>query len=178
MTDTEILTNCKIMLFGTSNGNFRDMLLMTYINEVKQFMLGAGVHPNVINSEKSVGVIALGVNDLWNYKAGGVKLSQYVTQRVIQLARDTGEIKPIIDKAFKQFTWYTKTTAATTQTVVFIIPEYDPTTDDAVNVFVNGMLCVLGVDYTLTGSQITFEIPKVKDTEINVIVNKLVNVEV
>lgn len=88
MTDGEILTVVKQMLFGTDAGEFRDAQLNVYINEVKDFMRGAGVSESVIVSASSVGVIALGVNDLWNYQAGGVKLSEYFKQRVIQLSRD------------------------------------------------------------------------------------------
>ena len=87
MTDTEILTVVKQMLFGTATGTFRDDLLTAYINEVKNFMRNAGVDETVIISAGSVGVIALGVSDLWNYQSGGVKLSEYFKQRVIQLTR-------------------------------------------------------------------------------------------
>lgn len=91
MSDTEILTVVKQMLFGTANGTFRDELLTPYINEVKNFMLETGVKKDVIESEKSVGIIAIGVSDLWNYQAGGVKWSPYFTQRVIQLTRVDAE---------------------------------------------------------------------------------------
>lgn len=86
MTDAEILTSVKQMLFGTATGAFRDDMLSAYIAEVKNFMLLAGVPENVITANTSVGVIALGVNDLWNYQSGGVKLSDYFKQRVTQLA--------------------------------------------------------------------------------------------
>ena len=86
MTDAEILNKVKVMLFGTAAGTFRDDLLTAYINEVKDFMKNAGVPSDVITAAASVGVIAIGVNDLWNYSAGGVKLSDYFKQRVTQLA--------------------------------------------------------------------------------------------
>ena len=86
MTDAEILTTVKTMLFGTATGTFRDDLLTAYIAEVKDFMLNAGVPSEAITAQTSVGVIALGVNDLWNYQAGGVRLSDYFKQRVTQLA--------------------------------------------------------------------------------------------
>lgn len=87
MTDAQILTVVKQMLFGTDAGTFRDDLLNAYIVEVKDFMRAAGVNESVIVSNNSVGVIALGVSDLWNYQSGGVKLSEYFKQRVIQLTR-------------------------------------------------------------------------------------------
>ena len=91
MTDAQILTTVKQMLFGTDAGTFRDDLLTAYINEVKDFMKNAGVAESVISSDSAVGIIAIGVSDLWNYQAGGVKLSEYFTQRVIQLTRIDAE---------------------------------------------------------------------------------------
>lgn len=91
MTDAQILTTVKQMLFGTDAGTFRDDLLTAYINEVKDFMKNAGVSESVISSDSAVGIIAIGVSDLWNYQAGGVKLSEYFTQRVIQLTRNDAE---------------------------------------------------------------------------------------
>ena len=91
MTDAQILTTVKQMLFGTDAGTFRDDLLTAYINEVKDFMRNAGVKESVISSDSAVGIIAIGVSDLWNYQAGGVKLSEYFTQRVIQLTRIDAE---------------------------------------------------------------------------------------
>lgn len=91
MTDAQILTTVKQMLFGTDAGTFRDDLLTAYINEVKDFMKNAGVKESVISSDSAVGLIAIGVSDLWNYQAGGVKLSEYFTQRVIQLTRIDAE---------------------------------------------------------------------------------------
>ena len=90
MTDNEQLQIVKQMLFGTDSGTFRDAMLTAYINEVKDFMKHAGVKESVINAESSVGVLALGVSDLWNYQSGGVKFSEYFKQRVIQLTRADG----------------------------------------------------------------------------------------
>lgn len=86
MTDAEILTTVKQMLFGTAAGTFRDDMLTAYINEVIDFMKNAGVAEEAAKAAASVGVIAIGVNDLWNYSAGGVKFSEYFRQRVTQLS--------------------------------------------------------------------------------------------
>ena len=86
MTDAELLTKIKIGLFGNASGEWRDEMLRVYIDEVKGFMIDAGVSADVVNGEASVGCIMLGVNDLWNYSSGGVRLSDYFKQRVIQLA--------------------------------------------------------------------------------------------
>ena len=176
MTDAEILTVVKQML-AMDAGTFRDSLLTAYINEVKDFMRAAGVKESVIVSNSSVGVIALGVSDLWNYQSGGVKLSEYFKQRVIQLSRIDGEDVPTSQKEFKRFTWYVKTAADATTTVLFDIPEYDAETDGAPNVYINGMLAIAGTDYTLDGNEITFAIPKIAGTEIFVVVEKLVMTE-
>ena len=64
-------------------GSYQDDTITEYINEVKGYLLEAGVPEVIINSEKSVGVIARGVADLWNYEYG--KLSDYFYQRATQL---------------------------------------------------------------------------------------------
>lgn len=86
MTDAELLAKVKIGLFGEANTTWRDNVLTVYIDEVKGFMRNAGVPETVLSSDASAGCIMLGVNDLWNYSSGGVKLSEYFKQRVIQLA--------------------------------------------------------------------------------------------
>lgn len=67
-------------------GEYHDETLKIYIDEVKAYMVSAGVSEAVTNSTVSAGVIARGVTDLWNYGAGAGKLSDYFYQRVSQLA--------------------------------------------------------------------------------------------
>lgn len=86
MTDAELLQKVKEMLFGTSQGEWRDDLLALYIGEVKEFMRDAGVSNEKLASAASVGCIAIGVNDLWNYESGGARFSEYFKMRVTQLA--------------------------------------------------------------------------------------------
>ena len=64
-------------------GEYQDDTLNIYIDEVKAYMMSAGVSTEVINASVSAGVIARGVTDLW---LGGGKLSDYFYQRVSQLA--------------------------------------------------------------------------------------------
>ena len=78
---------------------------------------------------------------------------------------------------FKQYTWYFKTTDTTTTGVTFNIPQYDPTGVDILQVYTNGMLETAGVDYTLSGSTITFTTPKIANTEILVVVYKSIDGE-
>ena len=82
MTDASILTGVKNALGVT--GNFMDDTLNVYIDEVTSYMSNAGVTDSIIIA--SVGVIARGVNDLWNNNAGAGKLSPYFYDRVTQLA--------------------------------------------------------------------------------------------
>ena len=73
-------------------GEYQDATLQIYIDEVKAYMKDAGVSEAVLNSEKSAGVIARGVTDLWNYNGGAGKLSEYFCQRVSQLAYTSEEV--------------------------------------------------------------------------------------
>ena len=83
MTDTELLSKVKIGLGIT--GAYQDDTLMTYIHEVKNFLIDAGVSIDVLNSSVSVGVIIRGVSDLWNYGMGTAELSTYFIQRKFKL---------------------------------------------------------------------------------------------
>ena len=80
---TDLLLKVKTALGVT--GTALDSQLELYIDEVKQYLLSAGVIPSVVESDKSVGVIIRGVADLWNYGNGDTKLSEYFYQRVEQL---------------------------------------------------------------------------------------------
>lgn len=83
MADFDMLTEVKSRLGITTE--YQDQLLQGYIDEVKLFMSDAGVDTTVINSIASVGIIARGVSDLWNYGAGETQLSDYFYKRLIQL---------------------------------------------------------------------------------------------
>lgn len=77
------------MLAGVKNalgitGTFMDATISIYIDEITDYMSNAGVSAGIIAA--SVGVIARGVNDLWNNNAGNGKLSPYFYDRVSQLA--------------------------------------------------------------------------------------------
>lgn len=70
-------------------GNYQDATLNVYIDEVKAYMVSAGVPESVISADISAGVIARGVTDLWNYNGGAGRLSEYFYQRVSQLSYTT-----------------------------------------------------------------------------------------
>lgn len=56
---------------------------------------------------------------------------------------------------FKQYKWRT-VLAGTASDVTFSIPQYSNDSTDIIQVYVNGLLETEGVDYTLSGSRITF----------------------
>lgn len=66
-------------------GDFHNESLMGHAADAKEYLLSAGVKPAVIESKKSIGVIARGVADLWNLGAGDGKFSEVFYQRAIQL---------------------------------------------------------------------------------------------
>ena len=76
---------------------------------------------------------------------------------------------------FKQYTQYIKTTADSTSTAEISIVQYDPTGVDILQVYCNGMLLFSGVDYTTSGTTITFTTAKIKDTEILIVVYKSID---
>lgn len=88
MADTLSKVKCALGI----TGEYQDETLTVYIDEVKAYMMSAGVPKGVINSSVSAGVIARGVTDLWNYNGGAGKLSDYFYQRVSQLAYTTEEV--------------------------------------------------------------------------------------
>lgn len=81
MADATILTGVKAALGVT--GAFTDETISVYIDEVVDYMKGAGVSAAMINA--SVGVIARGVSDLWDNDGGNVRFSPYFHERVTQL---------------------------------------------------------------------------------------------
>lgn len=83
ITDAVLLEKVKSSLNVSAN-NF-DNTLQLYIVEVKGYLASAGVHEDVLSSTLSVGCIARGVADLWNYGNGDTKLSEYFYQRAAQL---------------------------------------------------------------------------------------------
>lgn len=61
-------------------GDYQDDTITAYIEEVVDFLQRAGA------TDISVGIVARGVSDLWNYGGGGGKLSDYFIQRATQLS--------------------------------------------------------------------------------------------
>ena len=88
MADTfDMLTEVKQAIGLT--GTYQDNTIQQWINEAEQYMLDAGVDESLVNAKVSVGTVARGVLDLWNYGAGDGELSPYFKERVIQLSMKT-----------------------------------------------------------------------------------------
>lgn len=80
MADISMLESVKKAL-GVE-GTYQDDTIAEYINEVKAFLLDAGVSEGNITA----GIVSRGVTDLWNYGNGNGKLSDYFMQRATQLS--------------------------------------------------------------------------------------------
>lgn len=63
-------------------GDYQDSTLQMWMDEVVAVLKDAGVS----ESTMTVGIIARGVSDLWNYGAGDGELSPYFMQRATQLS--------------------------------------------------------------------------------------------
>jgi hypothetical protein len=84
MIPEQLLREVKARLGVT--GDYQDDVIKGHIEDVKAYLLSAGVHATVLRSAKAVGVIARGVSDLWDYGSGGGEFSPYFYQRTTQLA--------------------------------------------------------------------------------------------
>lgn len=85
-----ILTE-KIKIRLGITGTFHDTLIDSYADDVKAFMRSGGVPESIIESEESVGCIARGVMDLWNFGSGEGKFSESFFQRLSQLKLEGDE---------------------------------------------------------------------------------------
>lgn len=84
MTEAELLQEIKYRLGIT--GDYHDNLLKSLARDVKEYLCDGGVSSKVVESKASVGVIARGVADLWNYGSGDGNFSEVFYQRAIQLS--------------------------------------------------------------------------------------------
>ena len=83
ITDADLLSAVKNSL--NISGEHFDTTFQLLIDEVKGYLMSAGVPNAVLGSTLAVGCIARGVSDLWNYGNGDTKLSEYFYQRAAQL---------------------------------------------------------------------------------------------
>ena len=63
-------------------GTFQDTTIQGWIDEVEAFLIDGGV----LKENIPVGIVAIGVKDLWHYGSGDGSFSPYFIQRATQLA--------------------------------------------------------------------------------------------
>lgn len=76
VTLNDVKTACGI------TGEYLDNTLQIYLEETIAFLRESGVDESKI----TVGIVARGVSDLWNYGGAEGRLSPYFIQRATQLA--------------------------------------------------------------------------------------------
>lgn len=83
---SDFLDECKKGLNIAVENTDMDPVLKQKINAVKMFMKNAGVPVDQINSELGIGVVVMGVTDLWNVESGNIKFSPAFFTLVSQMA--------------------------------------------------------------------------------------------
>lgn len=76
---------------GLSGNTYQDASLNVYINAVVEEMIDSGVKREVAESEKAIGVVTIGVLDIWTNTSGKVTHSPYFWDRVTKLNYVTEE---------------------------------------------------------------------------------------
>lgn len=85
MTSEELFAIVKPNVNGvTPSSDFYDSKIKFLINEVLGFLESAGVPDSAI-TDKTAGIVTIGVNDLFDLPSGTIKFSPYFYQRVSQL---------------------------------------------------------------------------------------------
>lgn len=90
MTDQELLDECKKGLNISLDSTDFNAMLTQKINIVKAYMIGAGVSDTAFTDESTqflaMGIVILGVTDLWNLDSGVIRFSPVFNTLLIQLA--------------------------------------------------------------------------------------------
>ena len=86
MTDAELITECKIGLTIQPESTVFDGVLNQKLLAVKSCMKRAGVSDELMLDDLAVGIIVMGVGDLWNDKSGEIKFSPAFYTLLSQLA--------------------------------------------------------------------------------------------
>ena len=89
MAEFNMLEHVKTM--NNQGGNdYVNPIFQGYIDEVREYLHGAGCPETLTNTKPFGGIVARGVADLWNLGAGEGKLSPYFHERAAQLALKWG----------------------------------------------------------------------------------------
>ncbi|MGJ9381803.1 hypothetical protein [Salipaludibacillus sp. CF4.18] len=86
MNDEILVGECKKGLGYSVKTTAIDGVIKQKLMAVKGYMLGAGVPEEKIYSDLAVGIIVMGVADLWELKSGEVKFSSAFHTMLSQLA--------------------------------------------------------------------------------------------
>lgn len=86
MTDAELLIECKVGLNIQPESTAFDGVLTQKLLVVKSYMKRAGVVDEKMIDDIAVGILVMGVTDLWNAEGGGVKFSPAFYTLLGQLA--------------------------------------------------------------------------------------------
>jgi len=90
MNDAELLIECKKGLNIQADTTSFDEVLLQKLFTVKAFMIGAGISNEKMENDLAVGIIVLGVVDLWNLGGGEIKFSPVFYTLLTQLAASSG----------------------------------------------------------------------------------------
>lgn len=86
MTNTELLAACKTALNIQQSTTAFDGVITQKLLAVKSYMKGAGISDALMNDDLAVGVIVMGVADIWNVDGGETKFSPVFHTMLTQLA--------------------------------------------------------------------------------------------
>lgn len=70
-----LLAECKKALGISPDSTAFDGLLTQKIKAIQSYMKNAGVSEDNLSSDLAIGIIVMGVSDLWNVEGGDVKFS-------------------------------------------------------------------------------------------------------
>jgi len=89
----DLLQACKNGLNISLNTTALDSVLNQKILAVKGYLSGAGVSDTILESDLAIGVIVLGVTDIWELKSGQAKLSaafNTLASQLVCMSRESG----------------------------------------------------------------------------------------
>ena len=90
MAEFNMLESVKKGIPGLAGNDYHDEVIQEYIDEVVEYLTGAGVPETVARSQKCKGVVTRGVDDLFNSGEEKASLSPYFKERAAQLALKWG----------------------------------------------------------------------------------------
>lgn len=86
MTDAELLIECKRGLNIQVDSADFDGVITQKILAVKSYMKRSGVSDVAMSDDLAIGVIVVGVSDLWNLSGGEIKFSPIFNTLLTQLS--------------------------------------------------------------------------------------------